>query len=546
MAQTEATYVRLARERQERDLGRQGEDGFPYRFDEEAGQRVVDFFPKYLRHFKGEHAGEPFILEEWEEFIVRTVFGWKHVETGLRRFRRALIEVAKQNGKSSFAAGLALYMTTADGEAGAQCFSAATKRDQAKIVHGYAVEMLKRSPGLKRFLKTRVNNIYCPDLGSRFEPVGADYDTLDGLSPHLIVADELHAHKSRGVIDALETGMASRSQPLMLMTTTAGVFDPTKVGWIEHDSAVKVLEGATRDETLFAFIASADEDDEWADPETWAKANPNLGVSVQEDYLEAAVRRAEREPSYLNTYLRYHLNIWTEQLDRWIPMDRWDDCGGGVDEGTLEGRPCWGGLDLATVTDLAALVLAFDSDEEDHLDLLCRFWCPEDAITERSKRDRVPYDAWARDGWITPTPGNVIDHNRIREDILELSERHRIQQIAFDPHEATGLSIQLAEEHGLPMIRFPQGTRNMNEPCRTFERLLMSGKLHHGDNPVLRWMASNVALYEDSGGRVRPDKKRSSEKIDGIVAAIIAVGRAAAGPAPEESVYENRGVLVLG
>jgi phage terminase large subunit-like protein len=519
-----ARYTALARERQARDLQYQGDSGFHYVYDEDAAQRVLDFFPKYLRHFKGEWAGQPFHLEEWQAEIVRALFGWKDAETGLRRFRRAYIEIPKQNGKSSLAAGLGLYMTIGDREPGAQVFSAATKKDQAKIVHGYAVQMLARSPALKKFAKTRVNNIHVPDLGSRFEPLGADSDTTDGLNPHLVIADELHAYKTRHLLDTLETGMASRTQPLTAMITTAGVYDPTKVGWLEHEYATQVLEGVFEDERLYAYIASADKDDDWRDPETWRRANPNYGVSVREDYLRAAAERAEREPSFLNSFLRYHLNIWTEQIDRWLPMDKWDEGGGPVDADSLAGRECFGGLDLATVSDLAALALVFPDGEQGY-DVLMRFWLPEAAVAARSAAE-APYNAWCREGWLTPTPGNVIDHNRIRADILELRDKYRVREIAFDRHEATMLSTQLAEEHGVPMVPMHQGTASMNAPSRELERAVMSVKLRHGDNPVLRWMASNVAIYEDDGGRIRPHKKRSPQRIDGITALVMALGRA--------------------
>src|SRR5690606_24220217 len=313
----------------------------------------------------------------------------------------------------------------------------------------------------------------------------------------------------------------------------AGVYNPASIGWEMHDYAVNVLQGVFEDETFFAYIAAADEEDDWQDPATWAKANPNLGVSVKLEYLEELADRAAKSPSFLNTFFRYHLNIWTQQLERWIPIEAWDRCGGPVDEGALIGRRCFGGLDLSSTIDITALALAFPAEDGSY-DLVMRFWVPEDRLHERSERDRVPYDAWARDGWLQVTPGNVVDYGFIREEIHRLADRYEIVELAYDPWNASKLAVELFGD-GVPMVEFRQGYASMSPAAKEFERLVTAGLLRHGGHPVLRGMANNVTIRQDPAGNIKPDKERSREKIDGIVAAIMAIGRASvhnAAPSP--------------
>lgn len=536
---------RLGQERQSRDLerwaARSQAECVPggYWWDEAAADRAVQFIEGFCRHHKGEWAGRPFLLEEWQREIVRIIFGWRRAD-GSRRFRTAYIEVPRKNGKTELAAAIALYLLVADGEAGAEVYSAATKRDQAKIVHDAAKQMVRRSPELKRFVQEFKFNLIVEATGSKFEPLSAEADTLDGLNPHGIVLDELHAHRDRHLRDVLITGTGARRQPLELQITTAGVYDPTAIGWEMHEYARSVLECVFEDETFFAYIASADEGDDWTDPATWWKANPNLGVSVKWEYLEELAERAKRSPSFLNTFLRYHLNIWTQQLERWIPPDAWAQCDGAVDEEALQGRRCWVGLDLASTGDITAAVLAFP-DGEGNYDLVARLWVPEDTVAERSSRDRVPYDAWVRDGWMLATPGNVTDYAFIREELSRLAGRYEIVEVALDPWNATQLAQELADD-GLLVVDFRQGYASMSPAAKEFERLVMSGRIRHGGHPVLRWMANNVAITQDPAGNIKPNKQRSREKIDGIVAAIMAIGRAMVSPGGGRSVYEERGL----
>lgn len=540
----------LAYERQARDLerwpARSIEDCEPdgYWWDEEAAERVITFIEGYCRHHKGEWAGQPFRLEPWQREIVRTVFGWRRPD-GTRRFRTAYVEVPRKNGKTELAAAVALYLLVADGEEGAEVYSAATTRDQAKIVHDAAVRMVRRSPDLRRFVRDYRNNLSVEALGAKFAPLSSDSNTLDGLNPHAAILDELHAHKDRHVRDVLLTGMGARRQPLEWIITTAGVYDPTSIGWEQYEYARSVLEGVFDDPNYYAFIAAADPDDDWTDPETWAKANPNLGVSVKLEYLEELAERAKRSPSFLNTFLRYHLNVWTQQIERWIAPEIWKKGAAPVNEGALEGERCFAALDLASTTDLTALALAFEN-ELGGFDLLMRYWVPEDRIMERAQKDRVPYDAWVRDGWIQATPGDVVDYEWIRQEIHDLADRFEIVELAYDPWNATQLAVQLLRD-GLPMVEMRQGYKTMSPAAKEFERLVVAGRIRHGGHPVLAWNVNNIAIAQDPAGNIKPDKQRSREKIDGAVAAIMAIGRASVQLEGEDAnPYASGGFFVLG
>ena len=540
---------RLAYERQVRYLERWPArsleecepDGFWW--DEATADRVVKFIERFCRHHKGEWAGQPFRLEPWQREIVRTVFGWRRPD-GTRRFRTAYVEVPRKSGKTELAAAVGLYLLIADGEAGAEVYSAATKRDQAKIVHDAAKQMVRRSPDLRRFVEEYRDNLVVPATASKFEALSSESNTLDGLNPHGIILDELHAHRDRHLRDVLITGTGARRQPLEWIITTAGVYDPASIGWEMHDYAANVLQGVFEDETFFAYVAAADEEDDWQDPDTWRKANPNLGVSVKLEYLEELADRAARSPSFLNTFLRYHLNVWTQQLERWIPIEVWDRCGGPVDEGALIGRRCFGGLDLASTTDITALALAFPAEDGSY-DLVMRFWVPEDRLHERSERDRVPYDAWARDGWLQVTPGNVVDYAFIREEIHRLADMYEIVELAYDPWNASKLAVELLGD-GLPMVEFRQGYASMSPAAKEFERLVTAGLIRHAGHPVLRWMANNVTIRQDPAGNIKPDKERSREKIDGIVAAIMAIGRASVHDEIPSPYAAGEGLFFLG
>jgi len=508
--------------------------------DPAAGQHVLDFF-HFLRHSKGEWFGQTFHLADWQAFLLFVLFSWKRAD-GTRRFRMAYIEVARKNGKSTLAAGVGLFLFVADEEPGAEVYCAATKRDQAKIVWSEADRMVKASPSLRKRVQSFKDNLNIPGTHAKFEPLGADEDTLDGLNIHGAIIDELHAHKTRGVHDVIVTATGARRQSLIFEITTAG-YDRESVCWEQHEYANKVLDGVIVDDSFFAFIAALDPGDIWTDPRVWIKANPNLGISVKLDSLQEQIEKAKNNPAEQYAIRRLRLNEWTQNEIKWIPLEVWDRGAGDIDEKTLEGRLCYGGLDLASSIDIAAWVLAFPpTDEAGPIVLLPRFWIPKENIHARALRDRVPYDAWVRDGWIFETEGNVIDYKAIRQQIVADYARFAIRQVRFDRWGATQLTTELAEEDGLEMVQMGQGYASMSAPSKEFMKLLLEGRVIHAGHPVLRWMADNVMVKMDPAGNIKPDREKSREKIDGIVAAVMCIDGIMRQP---RSVYEESGIKTI-
>jgi phage terminase large subunit-like protein len=359
----------------------------------------------------------------------------------------------------------------------------------------------------------------------------------EGLNAHAVLMDELHAQRTREMWDTLRYAGASRRQPLLLSITTAG-YDRHSICWEQHAYAEQVLSGTIHDSAFFAFIAAASFDDDWTDPEVWKKANPGFGVTVSEDQFAEDCGEARESPAKENSFRRYRLNQWTEQDVRWLNLEKWDACNAAVSG--LDGRECFGGLDLSSTTDITALVLAFPN--EGRYDVLPFFWVPEDGARTRERRDRAPYTQWIREGHMEATAGEVIDYDVIRRRINELGDRYRIRQIAIDRWNATQLATQL-EGDGFEVVPFGQGYASMNAPTKKFDELLLSKRLAHGGHPVLRWMAGNVSLETDAADNWKPSKKKSTERIDGIVAAIMAVGLAMLDPPPKWSIfYESHGL----
>jgi phage terminase large subunit-like protein len=548
---------RFCWERHERDLALSSKiGGHPrgLRFDAAAGDRVVQFVEDYCKHHKGAWAGKPMLLEEWQKRITRCAFGWLRAD-GTRRFRTMYVEIGRKNGKSQIAAALGLYLVIADGEEGAEVYSSATKKDQAKIVWNTACAMVKKSPDLKRFARVFQASIAVERTGSMFAPLGADSQTLDGLNPHGNIIDELHAHRDRGVWDVLDSAMGARRQPMTIAITTAGVYDKESIGWEMHDYATKVLDGTFEDDAFFAFIATPDEGDDHFSPVAQQKANPNYGVSTSAEYLEKQAEKAQRQPGFLNEYLTKHLNVWSQQSKRWLMMDKWAACEPqprvGVDlrtldvarEVELDGQVCRGGLDLSSKLDLTALVLEF-AGEGDELTLLCRFWLPEERVKETAKKGLRYYETWQREGWLRTTPGDVVDYEFIREEIKALSKRFVLKELAFDPWGAMDLATRLTGD-GLTMVECRQGYKTLSEPCKDLEARIVSGKVRHGNNPVLRWNAANAIVTTDAAGNIKPDKAKASERIDGIVAWAMARSRAIVAVPDKGTAYEDRGFLSL-
>lgn len=523
-------------------------------FDETAAQAACDFFPTYLRHSKGKLAGQPFKLEPWQVEMVRAIFGWKWKDTGLRVILEVLLWIARKNGKSTFAAGLALLMLIADGEAGAEVYSGAADKEQARIVFAEAVRMIAKSPDLSEITESFKDAILCPQLESVYRVLSADAETKHGLNPNAIINDELHAMTSRDLVDVLHTGIGVREQPLEIHLTTADQKRPGSICSEKYEYAKNVLAGVIDDPTFLPVIFEAEEPKGapegaawWTDPLAWVQANPSLGSAVRLQYLAKECQRAAELPSYENTFKRLHLNIRTEQATRWLPLDVWDACVGDIPwqdmEERMKGRPCFPGLDLSLTTDITAKVKLYPPTDADPLwRVACRFWVPEKAIVKRVKRDRVPYDQWAAMGALLTTPGNSVDYRAIKTSVLDDVVSDDLREVGYDPWNAQQVATELGDD-GVTMVPVRQGTATMSEPSRKLEALLVDQQIAHGGHPVLRWMAANVAILTDSNGNIKPDKAHSGERIDGIVALIIALSRAIVARDDDDTIQQ--GIVVL-
>jgi phage terminase large subunit-like protein len=523
-------WVKLACERYFHDLQHGSKRGLY--FDREAAERKIKM-TSLLKHSKGQWAGQYFHPEPWQQFIYWNVFGWKRAD-GTRRYRTLYEEVARKNGKSTDAAATGIYLAFFDGEAGAEVYSAATKRDQACIVHSEAVRMVKKNSTLKKYIRTYKDNLLMESTASKYEPLGADADSTDGLNVHGVIADELHAWKSRELWDVLETGTGSRRQPLMVAITTAGI-DRQSVCYEKHEYTCKILEGfqdgSFVDDTWFGIIYTIDENDDWRDERIWPKANPNLGVAKFWDDMRMKAKRADKMPAALNNFRRRELNVWVHGETKWMDMEAWRACAGGASAKEIAIR-CkkhigFGGLDLSSTSDTTAFCMVFPA-KDGYYDVIAHFWLPEDVIRPRTQ-EGTHYEEWVREGWITATDGNVIDYDFIFDEIEHDADIYDIPQIAFDRWGAARV-VQVLEKKGLKMLQFGQGYASMSPPMKELERLIMAGKIRHGNNPVLIWMMDNVVARMDPAGNIKPDKEKSKEKIDGVVALIMALDLALRNP----------------
>lgn len=538
-------WVRLACSRHLRDLAEGHKRGL--RWDLAAAKIGIDFFP-LLRHSKGEWAGRPMVLEPWQKFGIGSVWGWKGRD-GLRRFRTAYEEIPKKNGKSTKAAGIGLLVLVADGEPGAEVYSAATKRDQARILFDEAKAMVRSSALLAKRIQSFKLNLSIAATNSKFEPLSSDARTADGVNPQLVLVDELHRHRSRALLDLMDDSSGSRRQPLLWIITTAGDDDPESPYAHERHYAEQILEGALVDDSYFAFIATLDEGDRWDDPAVWIKANPNLGVSIKLADLERRCRKAKGSPVVQASFKRFRLNLRTSSRVRAINMDEWMACAGpSLDPrnppADLEGRDCALALDLSSKLDISAMVLAFPPRPDvtrDPWRVLCRFWIPENNVEAREDRDRAPYRRWIEEGWLETTRGNSIDHGVIRDAALEAAKLYSVLVAPFDPWNAAQISAELGDE-GLQVVEFIQGIKSYTKPTKEFLTIVGDGLLAHGNNPVLTWMASNLVTESDKNLNLMPHKKHSRGRIDGICALIMAIGGTLAGV--ELSPYETQPLIV--
>jgi phage terminase large subunit-like protein len=493
-----------------------------YWFDEKAADAAVGFFRDHLRLTEGEWAGKPFVLEPWEERdIVRPTFGWKRPD-GTRRYRRVIVWVPRKNGKTELAAGVGLIMLLGDGEPGGQVLAIAADRHQAGIVFNKATNMVRMSETLAPRLDCLKTSIYSPDLNAAFKPLSGTPEGKHGLNMSGMIGDEVHEWVDGRLYTFVHQSSGARRQPLEFLISTAG--EMKGYGWELWDYCQKVLDGTIQDDETLIVIYAADRDDAWDDPATWRKANPNLGVSVKESYLAAECARAKELPRLENDFKRYHLNIWTEQAVRWIPLDRWDQCKGPwswtdmADE--LAGEECYAGLDLSQTQDLTCRMLVFPpTSERIFWAYLPRFYVPQAKIAERSRRDRVPYDQWAKSGALQVTDGNVVDYGFVKEDLRRDAEVFRFRQVGFDPWNAMQVMLDMQGE-GMPVEQVRQGYLTLSGPSKELERQVLDGDLAHGGHPVLRWCVGNVAIETDPAGNIKPSKAKSTERIDGVAALV--------------------------
>lgn len=527
-------YVAQACQRQLDDLKRKR---FVYRFDEERAAHVCRFI-ELLPHTKGEWAGQSITLEPWQIFILTTVFGWVD-KAGYRRYKVTYLEIPRKNAKSTLSSGVGLYMLTADGEGGAEVYSAATTKDQAKIVWQDAKGMAQKCKGLQaRFgVRTAAHSIYT-DEGSKFLALARDQGgNLDGLNVHCGIIDELHAHKTREVVDVIDTATGARRQPLLWQITTAG-FNLAGICYEQRTYAAKVLQRQFTDEHLFAIIYTIDEDDDWAHPTSWAKANPNWGISVNVEDIARKGQKAVRVASARGNFKTKHLNVWVNAKEAWMDMVKWAACANpALRIEDFADEECVLAVDLATKVDVAALVALFKRGG--HYYLFPYFWLPEAAA---EGEDGAHYAGWAEDGYLTLTPGNVTDHNAVQDKARELAVQHQLRSLAYDPWQAHKFATELSDE-GLAVAEYRNTVQNFSEPMKELHALVLSGKLEHDDNPVMNWMMSNVVAQLDAKENIFPRKEQPRNKIDGPVAAIMALGEWLHGDESGSSVYDERGFI---
>ena len=505
-----------------------------------AGERPVHFIQK-LKHTKDKWAGQPLLLEPWQMFILFNLYGWKKAN-GKRRFRIAYVQVARKSGKTALASGVALYGLYAEQIARAEVYSVATTRDQAKLCFMDATAIVKIT-GLNKRLKCFRDSISYEATGSFFKPLSADYGIHDGYSPSTVIIDEYHAHRDNGMLDVMVSGQAAREEPVNFIITTAG-FNKNYPCYAFAKNAKNVINGITEDDSLFAMIFELDEDDDWTDPRNWVKANPNLGVSVSVDYLEQQVKDALNRPEAVTNVKTKNLNMWVDAEDTWVLDEKWMESSLTTDDSMLEGMPCCGGLDLSSVADITAFVLLFKDDEE-RIYLKPYFWIPEDTYQEKIRKENVFYAEWVDKGYVRLTPGNVIDYDYIMADITQIAQTYNISSIAYDRWNSSQIVINLQNE-GLQMSPFGQGYGSMSAPTKEFEKMILTKNLEHFGNPVLRWMMASVAIQRDPAGNIKPDKRKSSQKIDGVVASIMALGEMMTNMATQNlNPYNYRGMRTL-
>lgn len=538
----------------------------------EKAIHAINFIQTLCTHTKGQWAGVRFDLLKWQWLPTWRMFGTCRPD-GNRQYRNLYCEVPKKNGKSEWGAALALKMLVADGEIGAEVYSAASDISQAALVYNVAAQMVRNSQVLSKRLKIidSRKRIIDYQTNSFYQVLSSEAFTKHGINPSAIIFDELHAQPTRELWDTLTEGTDyARSQQLVFAITTAGIYDQNSICWEVREHARQLIEGMIEDSTTLPVIYAIDKKEDkkkptkvfcgmskprlvkshkikadWENPQFWKLVNPSIGHIFTADKIKADLNKVKQQPARLNNFLRFRLNIWVNQIDRWIDMHAFDDCIGEIDPGKLLKRKCYGGLDLASVNDLTALSLVFPPEKpNEKWQMIVKCYVPEDSIVRRTKEHKVNYIMWRDAGYITATPGNVTDYNFILADILNADKIYNLRELAYDPYSAHQIATELDNDHGITMVEHRQGYLSMSEPSKNFEKKILSGELLADKNPVLRWCVDNLVITEDAAGNIKPVKNKAREKIDAAVAAIMALGRAVL-HFDESSVYEKRGLRSL-
>jgi phage terminase large subunit-like protein len=522
-------------------------------FDPERVDRVLRSF-HLLRHTQGKWAGKPLDPDPWQvAYIIAPVFGYvrwdDEAEGYVRIVRKLYVDVPRRNGKTTLSGGIAVYLMAADSEPGAQVYAAATSEKQARYTFDPIKTIAERAPALKGNVKAYTKKITHPASGSYFTVVSSVAEALHGANVHGGIIDELHVHKSPDLVETIETGTGSRRQPLVVIITTADEGKQESIYDRRRQYIEQLARGALHDPDTFGVVWGADEGDDPFSVATQRKANPGYGVSPSAAYLKGAAAEAQQSPADLAKYLRLHLGIRTKQSTRFLRLEDWDNNAGLVDEEALAGRETWGGLDLASTSDLCALCWLFPDDETGTLDALWRFWTPEDNLKALDKRTAGAASRWVREGWLTATPGNVADYDWIREQIRRDRDKFKVRSIGYDPWNASQLTNDLVSERA-PMVKVRQGFATMSPVLKEIQRLVLQGTpeepaLRHGGHPVVRWCVDNLAVAMDPAGNVKPDKANSGDKIDGVSALATAMSEIVARPPRRKSRYADEDEIMV-
>jgi phage terminase large subunit-like protein len=498
-------------------------DGYTY--DHEAASKIVLFIENYCVHVEGKLMGHPFLLEDWQKVYLMTLFGWKNPD-GTRRFRKTYLEIPRKNGKSTMAAVIALYMLLCDNEGAAQVYSAAADAEQAKIVFNMAKKMVALNPKLASMVDPKIKSVVSvPSSFSVYKSLSSAPKGKHGFNAHCVIVDEYHAHPDDKLYEALATSVGTREQPMIVVITTAG-YDKTSPCYHMSEYAKKVASGSLENSTFFPVLFGIDEGDAWDDEAAWAKANPNLDVTIDAQFLKAQLEEAKAMPSYENSFKQLYLNIWTSQHSRWISDEAWMDCKQPLDIEQYAGRECFAGLDLASTGDLTALSLVFP-EPDGSFATFPFFWVPEETLTKRRRQEDSAFRDWVSEGHLMTTPGDVTDYDFIRTYIHGLADKFQIKEVAADPWNAQQIMTQFVND-GLNVVKFRQGFITMSPACKEFERVVIGKLIKHNGHPVLRWNMSNIELSRDAADNIKINKAKSQDRVDGAVSTVMALGRAIA------------------